>query len=144
MSIRIGHKIGKFFVTTGKSGTRVSTKVGGFYVSKWYSNKSRSKKVDDVYYESATEDENIATSKMVWDDFVLTLLLFVLVYKSGLFLLPLGCLLVARTIWVWRIWKNVETESKWLYYLWPVLGLFVTPLAWVWWITVFIVCGVLL
>lgn len=138
MSIRIGRKIGKYYVSTGKSGTRVSTKIGDYYVSSFRSHKSKKQESQEIGCV-ATDDENIATTKMIWLDLGLTFVLFALVWVTGAFLVPVASMLVCHAIGAHIIWKNVESEHKWFNWFFPVIGLFITPLAWVWWIVICVV-----
>lgn len=138
MNIRVGRKIGKYFVSTGKSGTRVSTKIGDYYVSSFTPRRSKKKEVEEIGYV-ASEDENSATTKMVWVNLGLTLVLFALVWLTGQFFIPLGVVFLAQAILSHFIWKNVESDYKWMNWFFPLVTLFVTPLAWVWWIIIFVV-----
>lgn len=139
MGIRIGRKIGKYFVSTGKSGTRVSTKVGDYYVSSFTPRRSKKKETVEEIGCVATEEENSATTKMVWMNLGLTLLLFAMVWVTGEFFIPLGIVFLFQAIGAHFIWKSVDTDCKWFNWFFPVVALFVTPLAWVWWIAIFII-----
>jgi hypothetical protein len=141
MGFRIGRRVGKFYVSTGEGGTRVSTKVGEYTVSNWIPNKRGSKKVESEYIgEVATDAENMATNTQIWWNLFLTFVLFFCVWITGEFLVPLGVLLVVQAVGAGYIWWNVESEHKWFYWFFPFVILFVTPLAWFWWIILLGVC----
>lgn len=128
MGYRIGTKVGKkSYVSVGKSGTYASTWIGGFKVSKFTPSKRSSKKADvkeSSSYSSLTEEEEIPMSLFIGLMVISSLAFLGLVYLTSLFYIPLGIALSINLIGTHLIWRKVESEDKWVYYLFPLLSIF--------------------
>lgn len=145
MSVRVGRKVGRYYISRGKSGTRVSTKIMGYNVSRFIPAKKTKSKPKEDYDDIPffqTEEESRAQNRMfLWLAFVLCSFFFT-VWLTHQILTPLWVFFIIQAIGTYFIHRNVDTSGKILGLFFPIVIL-IYPLAWVFWIIVFIIAGLL-
>jgi hypothetical protein len=142
MGFRIGRKVGNYYISTGKSGTRISRKFGDYYVSHFSPNKrgktktKQSKEAEEIGY-IASDDENSATVKTIWWNVLISILFVLFVWLTSQLWITLGLIFVLQVVGSYRIWKNVETETRWIMWFFPIIVPFVMPLSIIYILSVF-------
>jgi hypothetical protein len=139
MGFRVGRKIGNYYISTGKSGTRISRKFGDYYVSHFSPNKRQKAKAKEAEEIGciASDDENSATIKTIWWNVLISILFVLFVWLTSQFWITLSLIFVLQMVGSYHIWKNVETETRWIMWFFPLIVPFVMPLSIIYILSIF-------
>lgn len=139
MGFRVGRKVGKYYISTGKSGTRISRKFGNYDVSYFSANKRQRVKTKETEEIGGicSDDEDKATTKTIWWNILLSLLFVLFVWLTSQFWITLSLIFIVQMVGSYHIWKNVESEMKWLMWFFPIAVQFATPLSMIYTLGIF-------